>query len=321
MNLKALAKEEIISTLQEMLDSGSWQISVVLTSSDILIGDFFPQWIMESEKNISKLWIPESHKKQPIGHRFGLIFDRAINIVFNSPKGTIHGEANTIEIPFEKIASIKKLNWVSSDIKENGLKNISNPMASIVNKQNRQVADRNSLGVRLYLEMALAHENVSNEGIFFEDDELIYIDVDFFNNSQLGTVSLGLISLGGTTGAIQLAKMKLCDSVIQKTLRALSGHFMEPVNFLGLLYLPKSEITTELEGVDCFAVLCKTDDGLLPVFIKKESLCYPREYMGFIKSKLMFYGEIKQIPLKVEEVNYTKVLFARAIGFIKNKSN
>ncbi len=321
MNLKALAKEEIISTLQEMLENDSWQISIVLTSGDILIGDFFPEWIMESKENINNLWIPERHKKQPKGNRFGLIFDRAINIVFNSPKGTIHGEANTVEIPFEKIANIKKLNWENPDIKENGLKNISNPMASIINKQNRQVADRNSLDVRLYLEMALAHENVSNEGIFFEDDELIYIDTDFFNNSQWGNVSLGPISLGGTTGAYQLAKIKLCGSVIQKTLRVLSGNFMEPINLLGFLYLPKSEITTELEGVNCFVVLCKSDDTLLPVFVKKESLCYPCEYMELIKSKLMFYGEIKQIPIKVEESNYTKVLFARAIAFIKNKCN
>lgn len=319
MNLKPLAKDEIVLSIKNTIENDSWQLSIILISGDILVGDFFPEWQLESKENINSIWIPKVHEKHPKGHRFGLVFDKAIKIVFNSPKGTVHGEASVIDVPLEKIADIKKLNWENADINKNGLKNISNPMASIINKQNSRVAKSNHLTINLYVEMALAHENISNEGIVFENDELIYIDIDFFNNSQWGNVSLGLISLGGTTGAYQIAKAKLCDSVLQKTLRAISGSSMEPLNILGFLQLLKGEMTTELEGFECFIILCKSDDELLPLIIKKKSLCYPLEYMNFIKSKLMFYGEIKQIPIKIEKDNYPRVLFARAIGFIKNK--
>ena len=170
----------------------------------------------------------------------------------------------------------------------------------------------------LYCEMALAQENIGDEGISFNDDELIYIDIDFFNNCQ-SSVAVGPMSFGSSIGAYALANTKLQNSILQRTLNNISGNLAEPRNFLGTLHLPTEEITTTLEGEDCFIIICQTEDFSLPVCIKKNSLAYPFEYMNLIKSLLVFYGEIKQIQINISGKRYDRVLFARAIGFLKNK--
>jgi len=313
-----LSKERIISKLKEILDSESWHISITLITGDFLIGDYFPNWEQKSKENIEKIWFPKCSQRQPEDFRFGLVFQNSFKIVFNSPKGTTHGHANLVDVPFEKIADIKKLSWVNPDIKEKGLKNIPNPLAKIINKCNARSAEKNSLEIFLYCEMALAREGIGDEGISFSEDELIYIDIDFFNNFQ-SSFAIGPMSFGSSIGAYALANTVLQNSILQRTLRAISGGLIEPLNLLGFLRLLGQERTTTLEGEECVVILCEMEDSLLPVFIKRKSLSYPFEYMDLIKTKLVFYGELKQIPINMENVRYDKVLFARAIAFLRNQ--
>ena len=318
MNLNALPKKEITQKLKKFIDNDSWHVLITLIAGDLLIGGFFPEWIQKSEENKDKIWFPKCSERQPEKFRFGLILESSFKIVFNSPKGTINGDANIIDVPLEKIADIKKLEWENPEIKEKGLKNISNPLAVIINKCNSRAAEKNSLEVLPYCEMALAREEVGDEGISFNNDELIYIDIDYFNNCQ-STFDAGPVSFGSSIGAYQLAHAKLQNSVIQRGLRTISRCIVEPLNFIGTVQQLNQEITTTLQGDDCVVVLSKIEDAFLPIFLKKNSLLYPLEYIDLIKSKLIFHGELKQIPISVENVRYDQILFARAIGFIKSK--
>lgn len=318
MKLNPLPKEKTLQKLKNIVNGESWNISLTLLSGHFLIGSFFPEWIHKTAKNADIIWFPKASQNQPEDFRFGFVFEDGFKIVFNSPKGTTHGNANLINVPFDKIADIKKLAWENPDLKEKGLKNISNPLATIINKCNVVAAEKNSLKVMLYCEMALAQENVGEEGISFNDDELIYIDIDFFNNCQ-GSVDVGPMSFGSSIAAYALANTKLQNSILQRTLNNISGNLAEPRNFLGTLHLPTEEITTTLEGEDCFIVICQTEDFSLPACLKRNSLSYPFEYMSLIKSLLVFYGEIKQIPINILGERYDRVLFTRALGFIRNK--
>jgi len=318
MNLNPLSKGKIIQILKSIVDSKSWNISITLITGHFLIGGFSPEWKQKSKQNEKIIWFPKSSQKQPADFRFGLVLENSFQIVFNSSKGTTHGDANLIDVPFKKIADIKNLTWENPDLKEKGLKNISNPLATIISECNVSAAEKNSLEVLSFCEMALARENVGDEGIFFNDDELIYIDIDFFNNCQ-GSIDVGPMSFGSSISAYALANTKLQNSILQKTLNTISGILAEPCNFLGALRLPEQEITTTLEGENCFVVICETEDSSLPVCLKRNSLYYPIEYMDLISSSLIFYGELKQIPINISGTRYDKILFARAIGFIKNK--
>ena len=318
MKLNPLPKERIIQKLKSIVDGESWNISLTLLSGHFLIGAFFLEWTQKTAKNAEIIWFPKSSQKQPETFRFGLVFETGFKIVFNSPKGTTHGEANLIDVPFDKIADIKELAWENPDLKEKGLKNVSNPLATIINKCNIVASEKNSLEVMLYCEMALAQENVGDEGISFKNDELIYIDIDFFNNCQ-STLEVGPMSFGSSIGAYALANAILQNSILQRTLNTISGNLAEPRNFLGRLHLPPEEITTTLEGEDCFVVMCQTDEFTLPICLKRNSLSYPFEYMNLINSMLIFYGELKQIPINISGRRYDRVLFARAIAFIRNK--
>lgn len=142
MNLNALPKKEITQKLKEFIDNGSWYASITLITGDLLIGEFFPEWIQKSEENKHKIWFPKCSERQPEGFRFGLILESSFKIVFNSPKGTTHGNANIIDVSFEKIADIKELAWENSELRERGLKNISNPLAAIINKCNSRIAKK-----------------------------------------------------------------------------------------------------------------------------------------------------------------------------------
>lgn len=321
MKLGPLPTAQTIRQLKNIVDGDSWNVSLTLLTGHLLIGGIFPappEWTRKTAGNSETIWFPQSSQNQPEELRLGFVFETGFKIVFNSSKGTTHGEAHVINVPFDKIADIKRLPWEHPDLKEKGLKNISNPLATIINKCNTVAAEQNSLEVMSYLEMALAQENVGDEGILFDDDELIYIDIDFFNNCQ-SSVAIGPMSFGSAMGAYVLANVKLQNSILQRTLNNMSGNLAEPQNFLGTLHMPTQEITTTLEGEDCFMILCQTEDASLPACLKKNSLSYPLEYMNLIKSLLVFYGEIKQMPVSISGRKYDRVLFARAIGFIGNK--
>jgi len=217
MHLNPLPKDKSIKILKSILDGESWNICIITTTGHFLIGEFFIDWEQKSDENKDKIWFPKCSMKQPEDMRFGIVLEDSFRIVFNTPEGKTHGNADLIEIPFEKIADIKKLAWQNPELKKRGFKNISNPLASIISKCNLRLANESCLEVFPYCEMALAHENVGEEGIYFNDDESIYIDIDYFNNIQ-GSIDVGPMSFGSSISAYAIAYTKLQNSILQRTL-------------------------------------------------------------------------------------------------------
>lgn len=87
--------------------------------------------------------------------------------------------------------------------------------------------------------------------------------------------------------------------------------------------IPEPTEETEIEGETCIVALCALSDeqdeaGAYPVLIKKSCIQYPPEFLGRVKSALIFHGELMPAPLSVMGKNYGAILMARAIAHLSS---
>lgn len=123
----------------------------------------------------------------------------------------------------------------------------------------------------------------------------------------------------------QLVLDKLTTGIVEKITKFIPGKKLLGEHKLkGHLVVLPNEITTDIEGTKCRVVLCSDrefyppENKFIPVFLKERGLSYPKEFLKFIKSKLIFYGEIKQIPIQIDKnLRSDHILIARAVGYIK----
>jgi hypothetical protein len=86
--------------------------------------------------------------------------------------------------------------------------------------------------------------------------------------------------------------------------------------------MPKEETIIEIEGKECILALCcensefNPNEKYLPVLMKKDSVSYPIKLLTKIRSKLTFYGQVKQIPIETKEIKTDAIFMARVIGYL-----
>ena len=84
---------------------------------------------------------------------------------------------------------------------------------------------------------------------------------------------------------------------------------------------PQPPQDTEIEGEKCILLACGNaqdiGEAVYPVLIKKKAFKYPLEFLGQIRSQLVFYGEFLPIPLELFGRKQQYTILARAIGYLK----
>jgi hypothetical protein len=201
-----------------------------------------------------------------------------------------------------------------------------NPLASIIYNHDTQVASSQGFTVGYYVEMALAKDAIPPEGIYFEDDFLLYADWSFFLQQTAGSVSLsagipGLFNISKDvsqslqTQVLQRLKATLADKIRKK----ISPKTGEEDVIQGCILAPEPPETTVIEGEECHLCMIveSQDTGeLCPVLFKVKAFKYPLEFLGRVNSVLTFYGELLPIPVEVLGEMYNRTLLARAIGYL-----
>jgi len=333
MNLKPLDSETLKASIKDIINEGAWSIVLTLVGGDLLFGDFhyLPRFFSDTSNEAEQagFWIPDKWRSLSAESRcaYKLL---PVCIVFNAKQGTKHGWAHEIEIRDDLISGIRPLLWTEESVSSLGLKNVPNPIATLICNHNTTVATRYGLHVSDLVECALPESGVPPSGIEFSQDELIYVDWDFFSHMSTGPLSVGAFgfSVSGGRSLYRLAYDKLLDGTIEKIASVVLGiRTIEERSVEGFLIVPDAEITTIIEGHECIAVICSDEkcfppEGkFLPVLLKKGSLSYPTEFLPFLNSRFVFYGEVKHIPLEIDDVaiKSNNILMARIIGYVASK--
>jgi len=330
MALRALKPGIIEAAIKNIINSGNMSVILTLIGGDLLFGDL--DYIPHSsagtcgESENTNLWIPNNWRINGVDYGYKL---RPVCLAFNSKRGIKHGWAYRVEVRDGLISGIRPLPWTRESLSFLTLKNVPNPIASWVCEHNLKVIQKYDLHVYHTFEKALSETGIPPHGINFAQDEIIYVDWEFFSHISGGSLTVGIEGIAGLTierSLYQLVLDKLTTGVAEKLTKFIPGKRpLGEQRLKGYLVIPPNEITTDIEGIKCMVVLCSDrkfyppEDIFIPVLLKEKALSYPKEFLKFIKSKLIFYGEIKQIPIRVNEnLRSDYALIARAVGYIKN---
>ena len=332
MDLKTLDSQLIESSIKSIINSDNWSVILTLNEGDLLFGDFNYRSIFFSgtpkEAKNSGLWIPDKWESLPPDSRCAYQI-RPVCLAFNSKHGTIYGKYHHVEIKDKFISGIRPLFWTEESLSSLKLKNAPNPIASLVCEHNFKVVEKYGLYVAEIIECALPETGIPPNGISFAQDEIIYADWDFFSRLAGGSLSAGAygVSLSMERSLYQLVHDKIKDGIIEKiskiTKFLLGRKLIGECRIQGFIVVPKKMITTSIEGEECIVVICSDQKSFnakakfMPVILKKKSISYPSEFLPFLNSRLVFYGEIKQVPIKINNKASNYALIARAIGYIK----
>jgi hypothetical protein len=317
--LESLNSDEIKNICKNIAEFSNYTVSITLVTGEILFGDLRPEMRFFDELPDENLWWVARKNDNKF---CSIKLDPGL-LIFNTEDGKMYGDSYTISLKNELISDIKPITWIE-DFKN--LRWVKNPYAKIICRNNLKIAENNELYIGWYGEYSLITEGLGSSGITFTKDEIISIDWEFMNRLTGGTsVSLGYsgASIKPARTVYNLALDKLKEGYIEKIVSFLPGSSpMGEKRIMGHLVMLNSKTDTKIEGYEWNLALCcvnpefNKEEKYLPVLIKKDSLSYPEEYLPFIKSKLIFYGEIKQIPINEGEIYSNEVLLVRAIGYI-----
>lgn len=279
---------------------------------------------------------------------------REILIGFNTEDGRRYGSSYLVVVPVDLVADVEVIPLddestprpADDDPAVAGLRLIlgqelldsldlriaprdyANPLASIICEHNLSVASSNGLRVEGYVERALSQEAVPQDGVRFDSDVLLYVDWDFFLREAAGGIAVS----AGIPGVVEVEKQagqSLQSQVLQRLRGSVKRRIADEVRrrasptmgeqvVHGILDVPESGQTTELEGDECELLVARDPDSgeSSPVLVKVGSLSYPREFLPLVRSKLAIYGETRPIPVRVLGADYESVLLARAIAYL-----
>lgn len=326
MNFAPLEKTDIEQFIKSAILTKSYSLIITLLDGDLIFGD-----LRLLSRVVSSIEEAETHglfmPPQELNiDDFCLAYKLTpVVLAFNSIEGTIHGRAHSIELPNDVIAQLTPLPWHAESLLGHGFKNAPNPLASVIFEHDQYVADKYGLKLSLFLEMAMPTETISKKGITFSSSELIYADWDFFSRTSSHTLSIGIH--GATFGMKNSIANLAYDKLNQGNLHSLrsrlsSSNPFQEIRIPGFFDVTDEQIQTELEGEACSVVMCSefrnetAEYAKVPVLFKRRFVSYPMEFFPFINSKLIFFGELKQIPVTTETINCDYLLLARAIGYI-----
>lgn len=317
---------ERIKQITDTIDVGYDLVAITLVSDDILIGGLENHWSWNNEN---------------------------VCVSFNTKFGKTFGSFHTVLIPLNLIANITLIPLAEESIphfpedeiyvkvtRKLGLGDDSpikyyvqdypNPLATIIAEHNLAIALAKNLEVDEALKHSLSSEAIPPNGILFEKDFILYADWNYFSHQMHGATSLS--ASAGVVGVTKdfspsqqsfvfghlsqnFQKIKNIQDVVVQT-------GVDEIFARGCILSPQPPQDTEIEGEKCILLACgnaqDTGEAVYPVLVKQKAFKYPLEFVGQIRSQLVFYGEFLPVPLEVFGRKQQYTILARAIGYLRH---
>ena len=321
-----LSEQGRISAIVNFLETGYYSLAITLTTGDVLFGD--------QDFDLGFQYLPYSKKyRESEDKKLLKMFEKPISdpivLLFPDGSGTVYGHSYGVWIPISRITHIQRIIPLIKEGPESALRNSPNPLSKSIKEHNFEIIERLGLKWRDYMEMALSKEAIPGGGIIFDRFELIYADWEYFKTRNSGIKSIGFsFVIGGSIGWEQSLYKFMMEKLHREKYTNLlpEGHpeYNTEMTVRGTIREDSEKQDSNLEGVtwSVYELKVSREDTnsaryeSIPLLIKDRSLCYPIEYLNHIKSELTVYGELQQIPVRLNERTYNFCLLARAIAFI-----
>jgi hypothetical protein len=247
---------------------------------------------------------------------------------FNSEEGRRFGKSYRLHVPVGLISHVQPVTVVVPStiaLHTELVRNYPNPLASILSQHNLQQTKVNALKIIDYVERALPQDEVVLSGVEFNQNMLLYADWDYLAQNMRGGVAVEVNAPFFTVqkellpSLFELARAKIETGWLATKLSDVVSSKSNTFSAEGRVRVLSEPISTTIEGEECIVVLCGDAAFLIPVLIKKRLVRYPIEFIGFIMSKLRFYGDIMYAPLVLEGTMFYNIMLARVIGYIESK--
>lgn len=321
MKYEALNPEDNRTILKSIVKSNNHSVIVTLINGDILFGDLHLDMQFFETPPEGEEWFVA---KKMTGEFLAVKLEPE-KLFFNTIDGHEAGDCLFITLNKDIIVDIQHLNWIGLE----PVKDMPNPYATMTCEHNIEVAKKFDLTIEEYCEFSLSEENLPPNGIELKGEQLLYVDWDFM--SKLlggGTPSVGAYGAGLKLGRneFNFALDKIKNGKIEKILKFLPGSFpFEEGRISGYLVFPTEQITTKIENEDCIiALCCKTksfdpEEPYVPLILKNKGFRYPLEYLPYLISEIVFYGEILDIPVYEQGIVSNACLMVRGVANLKIK--
>jgi len=316
--LDSLSEEDRINDVIYILENGNYSLAITLTCGYVLLGD--------PTTDLERQYLPYSEKSKDRVKGFELPISDHIELLFPDGAGRVYGPAYAVSIPVTLVARIQSIEPLINIEKEKmsfyhpggslALRNLPNPLSESIKDHNCMIIKR--LGLRLcsYNEEALSIEAISGKNVILHNDNLLYVDWDYFSNINGGIRSIGLsvAGLGGISGGIARSNDELVSIKLH-----------ENSNYKGIIREAREEQITSIEGDDArlydLSISGRTSHRSMPLLIKERCTICPKEFFHQIDSELTVFGNEYSLPVRMNGINYDSYLLARAIAFIPCKGD
>jgi hypothetical protein len=308
-----IQKKIINQAIAIALDKNRESFSITLDTGEIIYGDIHSRSFQEYCKytKTKKDLVPNSGPISP-------------ELMVLLPDGK--GGKLLARIPINRIAFIQGIPPLIT-YPEGYLRNLPKNHTSSIFQHNYTVIKGNRFTVSQYQEKALL--NIGNVGpINLVGFELIHADFDFFSRRNGGLNNLG-ISVW-VTGASVGWKTELNSRIYKvlenrKNLRSKLSkwyRYRTEIVLKGRIQLEINQ-DTEMDGTTwkVYTIRLSKNGKTLPLLLDETKLQYPKEYLLLINQELSFFGEMRQIPIKIDGVHFDNCLQVRAIAYLPEEEN
>lgn len=328
MKIQSLDENLIKKTLINFFKNNNVYIKVTLITGDLLFGRFDFDYNFLSENFVFGRFHPNNkYSDASIFNDLWIHdYDEELNgfTTYKIEPLYLYYDNIKLEIPYHIIADLTMLGWDKTSNPFKYHNDFENPLSKIIFEHNNKVSVKNNLKQGLILYNAYPPKNL-NDKITFQYNEMIYVDREFISNLTGGTKgSVGM--LGGVINFARspenLAVDKLKKGIVEKINNFIFTPVFGEATVSGYLVMPKEETIIKIEGKECILALCcenskfNPNEKYMPVLMKKDSISYPIKLLTKIRSKLIFYGQVKQIPMATKEIKTDAIFMARVIGYL-----
>jgi len=276
--------------------------------------------------------------------RGGGIRGDTVNIAFNMPDGKRYGLAQYIKIEITSIASVSVVplseasiptlsegEWELEFLQPSADKkvrlpvhNFPNPLASIIHNHNMPIVESHGFTASHLIEESLSQDGISEQGIHFDKDFLMYADWEFFQTQTKGETSIAASPFPGLVQVEHVLKSSNEEQVVIRIRNSLTNRilkFVPPFGdyrlLEGVLLVPEPLQDEEIEGETSYLYRIATSQGdHYPILVKAKKLKYPRSFLDRVSSQLTFYGEMASIPVSISGYKYERSMLVRAIAYL-----
>jgi hypothetical protein len=313
--LPSLSQYQLFEQLQAVVDDWPWLVAVVLTTGEVMLGDFAPHRVLFSDVGVKPfVYYPSRWTPPPNVASGSALWLGWLELRYPAAGDDTVGSPGC-RLKAEQVASVWRLGWSVPA----ALSALAGDLARTIREHNEAAAAR--AGVQTFTIVAASTRvppRVELDGITFERNELLCVDYEYFARQSTLSYSLGGLGVGA---GVTLGLASVVEAVLKNKLATglvLPAGTVRKAGFIEAVHLDEP---LRMEGEEWVLLLLAKPTGIVqqqqvPVLFKTSAVMYPEHLWKYIRSPLTVVGEERQLPVQLGDREWSTAITARAMGYM-----